>query len=74
MHDLFSLKHCICVHTDMINALMGHCALGHTRNEFLCPIAIKQADLFQYLALTVKMLASWILSGKLPSRAVVLKC
>lgn len=28
MHDLFSLKLCICVHTDMINAIMVHCALG----------------------------------------------
>ena len=56
-HDLFSLKHCICVHTDMINAIKVQCALGGTRGEFLCPIAIKQAEFFEYLDLTVKMLA-----------------
>lgn len=28
MPDLFSLKHCICVHIDMINAIMAQCALG----------------------------------------------
>ena len=41
MHDLFPLKRCICVHTDMINAIMVQCALGGPRVEFLCPIAIQ---------------------------------
>lgn len=73
MHDLFSLKHCICVHTDMINALMVQCALEDTRGELLCPIAVKQAGLLDYLDLTVRMLAFFILPGKLLSREVVLK-
>ena len=50
---------------------------GNTRGEFLYPIAVsqvEQADLFEYLDLTVKMLAFVILPGKLLSRAVVLKC
>lgn len=73
IHDLFSLKHCICVHTDVMNAIMGQCAPEDTRGELLCPIAIKQAGLFDYLDLTLRMLASFILPGKLLSREVVLQ-
>lgn len=41
MHDLFLLKHCICVHTDVINAIMAQGALVGTRGKFLCLVAIK---------------------------------
>lgn len=41
MHDLFSQKRCICVHTDMINTIMVHSALGGTRGEFVCPIEVR---------------------------------
>lgn len=74
MHDLLSLKHCICDHTDMINAITVQCALEDTRGELLCPTAIKQAGLFDDLDLTVRMLAFLILPGKLLSREMVPKC
>lgn len=38
MHDLFLLKHCICVHTDMINAIMAQGALVGTRVSFCVPL------------------------------------
>lgn len=54
MPDLFSLKHRICVHIDMINAIMVHCGAS-----FYHPI--RWADSFEYLDLTMKMLAFLIL-------------
>lgn len=74
VHDLFPLKHCVCVHTDMINAVKVQCALGDTCGEFLCPIAIRRVDLFDYLDLILRMLAFLILPGTLLSMVVVLRC
>lgn len=73
MHDRLSLKPCICVHADMINAIMVQCSLGGHQGWVSVSIAIRWADSFEYLDLTMKMLAALLLPGKSLPRAVVLK-
>lgn len=61
MHDLFSLKHCICAQTDLINASMAQPATGSPRGGFLCLIVVQQTDLYEYLDLAMKKTAFLVL-------------